>query len=300
MGAQLTDSLPSIRSAAAEPVVNTTIVFEQDQTERFAFTAPCSSPTTYGFKVPDGAGVAGLIVTINHCGEEANSHSGPRWKCSSSCEDGWEAPGFDDSAWLQAASLGVNGNPPWSHHEVSDGAYWIWNSESGQHGVQDDKGFEHDDRQACCRYVSDHRPINCNAARMRYTHDYLLITQCGGSQEEMGGGSCGGEVTSFHNNDGLGSQGYSGAWTHFTATGEASGYIWHSEMCTAQGTDWVQQDCIGCEGQMHVTGVGDFEVSVNGFILTSGQDWTRTHSLTFNSSCWEPTVYAVRSVVPAP
>jgi hypothetical protein len=43
--------------------------------------------------------------------------------------------------------------------------------------VTDDKGFEHDDRQACCRYVSDHTAIDCNAARMRYTKDYLSITQ---------------------------------------------------------------------------------------------------------------------------
>ena len=99
---------------------------------------------------------------------------------------------------------------------------------------------------------------------------------------------------------GYGNSSRSGGFRHFSEYGLREGRIWHSEMCTAQGTDWVQQDCIGCEGQMHVTGVGDFEVSVNGFILTSGQDWTRTHSLTFNSSCWEPTVYAVRSVVPAP
>ena len=110
--------------------------------------------------------------------------------------------------------------------------------------MQDDKGFEHDDRQACCRYVSDHRPINCNAARMRYTTDYLSITQCGGSVEEMGGGSCGGQVTSWHNNDGLGSQGYAASWNHYMETGQASGYIWHSELCNPDGTDIVaNQQC---------------------------------------------------------
>ena len=54
-------------------------------------------------------GWAGLIATINHCGEEANTHSGPRWKCSSSCEDGWEGVGFDDSGWPVASNLGING-----------------------------------------------------------------------------------------------------------------------------------------------------------------------------------------------
>ena len=86
------------------------------------------------------------------------------------------AQGFNDSSWPTASNLGVNGNPPWSKHEVSDLAYWIWNGEGGQHGVQDDQGFEHDDRQACCRYVSDHRPINCNAARK--THDHCWHLGC--------------------------------------------------------------------------------------------------------------------------
>ena len=44
--------------------------------------------------------------------------------------------------------------------------------------MEDDKGVEHDGRQMCCRYSSDHQAVNCNAARMRYTDDYLSITQC--------------------------------------------------------------------------------------------------------------------------
>ena len=55
-----------------------------------------------------------LISTINHCGEVINT--GPsRWKCSSSCDSGWEAVGFDDSAWPEAIQIGVNGNPPCKH-----------------------------------------------------------------------------------------------------------------------------------------------------------------------------------------
>jgi hypothetical protein len=101
-----------------------------------------------------------------------------RWKCASSCDKGWETSEFDDSAWLPAADGGVNGSPPWSKHEVSESAHWIWNAETGTHGVEDDKGYEHDSRKMCCRYTSDHVAINCNAARMKYTEQYLAITQC--------------------------------------------------------------------------------------------------------------------------
>ena len=263
---------------------------------------------TDGFKVPDGAGVAGLIATINHCGEEANTHAGPRWKCSSTCEDGWEASGFDDSSWPTASNLGVNGNPPWSKHEVSDLAYWIWNGEGGQHGVQDDQGFEHDDRQACCRYVSDHRPINCNAARMRYTQDYLSITQCGYDNmiwDNQGGAG------QWCNQDGLGSQGYDAAYAHFTRQGQSSGYIWHSELCNLDGSDIiVNQECSvnlnedgswgsGAQTCGNVQGVAYFAVDngydfyVNDEHIGSGNDWTTTDRHTFEASCDENTVYGI-------
>jgi hypothetical protein len=101
-----------------------------------------------------------------------------RWKCSSSCDKNWETISFDDTAWLPAADAGVNGSPPWSKHEVSEKAHWIWNSETGTHGIDTDKGYEHDGRKMCCRYNSDHTAVNCNAARMRYTTEYLSITQC--------------------------------------------------------------------------------------------------------------------------
>jgi hypothetical protein len=120
--------------------------------------------------------------------------------------------------------MGPNGTPPWQHHEVSDTAYWIYNSEGGTHGVQDDHGYDHDDRQACCRYTSTHIPIDCNAARNRYTLDYLSNTQCGFH------GSCGTATGGWANNDGMGSQGRSAAFNHFNQQGKASGYIWHSEL----------------------------------------------------------------------
>ena len=155
--------------------VDETSAGQWDQTERFAFTAPCASPTTYAFKVNDQAGGAMLISTINHCGEVINT--GPaRWKCSSSCDSGWEASGFDDSSWPYALSMGINGNPPYGKYEVDDNADFIWHGETGQNGVLgNDDAFDHDERLACCRYVSDHQPINCNAARSKFTSNLLLL-----------------------------------------------------------------------------------------------------------------------------
>ena len=289
--------------------IGDTSVDQWDQTERFAFTAPCASPTTYAFEVTDDTGAAMLIATINHCGEVSNTNPA-RWKCSSSCEDGWEASGFDDSAWPFATSMGVNGNPPYSRHEVDDDAYYIWNSELGQHGVLgDDKGFDHDNRMACCRYVSDHRAINCNAARMRYTQDYLAITQCGYDNMIWDNQ---GDSGQWCNQDGLGNQGYDAAYAHFTQTGEASGYIWHSELCNPDGSDIVvDQDCSievagegeeGNSGQVTcgaVHGIAYFAVDngydfyVNDEHIGSGNDWTTTDRFTFEASCDENTVYGI-------
>ena len=181
----------------------------------------------------------------------------------------------------------------------------IWNGEGGDHGVTDDKGFEHDDRQACCRYTSTHNPINCNAARNKYTEDYLSITQCGYH------GSCGREVNGWANNDGLGSQGYDAAWAHYSQTGKSAGYIWHSDLCNPDGTDIiVTQDCSlhvnkdggwgsGAAECGNVHGIAYFAVDngydfwVNDQLVGSGNDWTTTDRHTFEASCDENTVYGI-------
>eukprot|EP01045_Picozoa_sp_COSAG04_P042798 COSAG04_NODE_13700_length_595_cov_0.766129_2_plen_94_part_01 len=93
-----------------------------------------------------------LIATINHCGEESDTNPST-WKCSSSCDEGCEASGFDDSAWPKATSLGINGLYLNLKYEVSDNAYFIYNAEQGEQGVFTDLGFDHDERVACCRYV---------------------------------------------------------------------------------------------------------------------------------------------------
>ena len=132
------------------------------------------------------------------------------WKCSTTCESGWEQPGFDDSAWPVSTDAGINGVDPvndphnhalhahpsfmtfrstacsvhgtdrgiavvlqWGIREVSPDAHWIWSQGTGVAEWQNgDPADTTDDNHACCRFTSDHVPINCNAARQRYVADY--------------------------------------------------------------------------------------------------------------------------------
>jgi hypothetical protein len=112
-------------------------------------------------------------------------------------------------------------------------------------------------------------------------------------------------------NDGLGSQGYDAAYAHFTQTGEASGYLWHSELCNPDGTDIVlTQDC-----SVHVNDDGSFgsgaaecgevhgiaylsvdngyDFYVNGDKIGSGSNWKQTDRHTFAAGCDDTTVYAI-------
>ena len=73
---------------------------------------------------------------------------------------------------------------------------------------------------------------------VRYTQDYLSITQCG--YDNMMWDNAG-DSGDWCNNDGLGSQGYDAAYAHFSSTGEASGYIWHSEVSSQESTS-----CLWC------------------------------------------------------
>ena len=95
-------------------------------------------------------------------------------------------------------------------------------NESAPSSIQADKT---DDNHACCRYVSDHKPINCNAARQRYTSDYLDVQLA-----NSGHTSCAGQYTSCP-----GSGVY--AYSHFMQQGMADHRVWHSELCKADGTD---------------------------------------------------------------
>ena len=280
--------------------VGKTTVAQWDLTERFSFKASCSKRSAYAIEVYDGAGVAGAIATISHCGEQIST-SPKRWKCSSTCSKGWTGVSFDDSKWKFAQDAGVNGSPPWRKHEVSNDAHWIWGQEKTGHGIHKDFGYKHGQRRMCCRYVSDHKPINCNAARVRYTSDYLSITQC----TTVGQKYC--------RYDGQGNQGYSSALTHFEQTGEKSGYMWHSELCNLDGSDIVlDRDCkivkqkngawgSGAAKCGEVHGIAYFAVDdsyklfVNGKKVGQGHSWTHTDRHVFSAPCNKPTVYGIEA-----
>lgn len=275
-------------------------------TGAYTFLAPCTEPTVFAIEGFDTGGMASVLAEINHCGQ--TFVTGSNWKCSPVEYDGWDLPGFDDSEWPAAADGGANGVSPWGKRpQISGRARWIWTTDVAE-DIQSvtRQIFDLPTRRPTvfCRWVEVNTPKFCPAAQRAYWNDHEDVrvntlqtfsvaelctccddcTCCSPGCETAG--TCG-----------YGNSTQNGGFRHFSEYGLREGRIWHSEMCNADGTDLVQQNCIGCQGQMHVTGVGDFEVSVNGFILASGQDWTRTHSLTFNASCWEPTVYAIRSVL---
>ena len=158
--------------------------------------------------------------------------------------------GFDDSSWPQATDLGANGADPWGIQEVSGDARFIWSAELNSAS------------RACCRMQTNHVPINCNAARQRYTMDYIDVH--------------------------LANQ-Y--AYSHFTQQGQAGGRIWHSELCMPDGSD---RDASTDEnGQIHMAVDNGYTVYVNGQELGSAEDWTTTDTYTFTASCEQPTVYGI-------
>ena len=69
----------------------------------------------------------GIIASIPSRGFFTNE----LWKCTindGSLPANWMDPDFDDSAWPQAVSRGVNGVWPWNDHtsEIGIYAHWIW------------------------------------------------------------------------------------------------------------------------------------------------------------------------------
>jgi hypothetical protein len=206
-------------------------------TNTFEFQAPCNTPTTYAVDGSDASGVSAFIGDINHCGAEIQTLPA-KWKCSTECPDGWEAVGFDDSAWETAVDAGINGVEPWGATDVSPDAHWIWTDATEQ---GDDGGWSEQSDRACCRYESDHRAINCHAARTRYLHDY------------MNGGAVNYQDTS----------GDEYAYSQYTQTGQAQGYIWHSELCNEDGSD-VDHDFDAATGQVHISVDNGYHFYVNG------------------------------------
>ena len=152
--------------------IGQTTIREWATTLTFDFRAQCDKPTVYAIDGRDKAGVAAVIGDVNHCGEAIQTLPN-RWKCSTTCPAGWQSESFDDSKWASAVDAGINGVAPWGHTDVSPSAHWIWTAATSK--GKDGKWKDNGDR-ACCRYKSDHRPINCNAARKRYSLDYPDVT----------------------------------------------------------------------------------------------------------------------------
>ena len=117
-----------------------------------------------------------------------------RWKCiASDLPNGapipqeFMYPDFDDSAWQTATNFGRNGahedlrlgdtdvsgmayfDQRKSADEIGPDAQWIWTSD----GTEDPQhpGSAHDD--VVCRFVSQHKAINCDSASARYRSDYV-------------------------------------------------------------------------------------------------------------------------------
>jgi hypothetical protein len=184
-----------------------------------------------------------------------------------------------------------------------------------------DLGYEHDARRSCCRYTSDHNPINCDAARKRYTKDYLVINECATDNcEGRDGNGCGANYCSMATTGpgmshtgaaGGGAAGTSVAYNHFRSTGEAAGYIWHSELCNADGSDILLQqecsvkkqaddswgsgvaECGEVHGQAHIDADDGYHLFINGVAVGDGEDYTQVDAYTFDAGCDTPTVYAI-------
>ena len=172
------------------------------------FTASCDTPTVYAIDGTDTGGIASLMLDVNHCGEAILSSTA--WKCNQ-FDDGnplpkdWKSVGFDDSAWPSAGDAGDNGVQPWGRRlDISDEAHWMW--------TQDPNGHDH----VYCRYVSQHKPLNCPAASARYWADYRDVASYDGGYEQ--------------------SLGYDG-FDHYMHYGRGEGRTWHSELCEEDGTN---------------------------------------------------------------
>ena len=241
------------------------------QTETFEFNAPCSEPTVYAVDGSDAAGVSAFIGDINHCGQAIQTLPN-KWKCSTDCPSGWEMVGFDDSSWPVAVDAGINGVDPWGPTDVSPDAHWIWTDSTTQ---GKDGGWSEQSDRACCRYETDHRAINCNAARMRYIHDYL-----------------GAAASVSNQNYNAATSGDEYAYSQYVQTGQHSGYIWHSELCNEDGSD-VDHDFDDATGQVHICGDDGYHFYVNEEEIGSHEDWRTVQGHTFTASCDTPTIYAI-------
>ena len=243
----------------------------------------CNQDNVYAVEGTNTGGGAGFIGDITHCGREITTIAA-RWKCSTECPDGWEAQGFDDSAWEIATDFGPNGDNFGGPREVDSEAHWIWADTGTQDGASctGKSDCAHPDNEhACCRYTTTgSRRINCNAARMRYQEDYLQISAC---HNTGGATNANGQYCNYDNQY---------AYTHFLQNGEAAGFIWHDELCNEDGTD-VAMALTDHVGSVAVTADNGYHLYINGQEVGSGENWHNTDVYTFDAPCDSPTVYAI-------
>ena len=215
-----------------------------------------------------------------------------RWKCiASDLPNGapipqeFMYPDFDDSAWQTATNFGRNGahedlrqgdtdlsgmayfDQRKSADEIGPDAQWIWTSD----GTEDPQhpGSAHDD--VVCRFVSQHKAINCDSASARYRADYG-VESCEGAGAVSPDKNC-------------------APFQHFNERGKALGRIWHSELCeedctyTRAAFDWVDATMsppmqLGDDSQQEIDLPFPFpfygqiktkaSISANGFLTFSG------------------------------
>ena len=86
----------------------------------------------------DRGTVADVRFTVDGAAQTVISDAS--WRATSTLTAGWHLPGFDDSAWPAAVSLGAVGIPPWGavFSTLAPGsvAEWIWTYDSGPVAVK--------------------------------------------------------------------------------------------------------------------------------------------------------------------
>jgi len=62
---------------------------------------------------PNPAGLLGMLVLTYADGTQTNIQMDATWKAANTLQKGWNLPGFNDSAWVNALVLGTYGISPW-------------------------------------------------------------------------------------------------------------------------------------------------------------------------------------------
>jgi hypothetical protein len=104
-----------------------------DWTRSSSYSAALQSGTNVlAVKGIDAGGVAAVIAELAWPGASAVTDA--TWKVSTTAPTGWQATGFNDSAWPVATSYGQYGVGPWSKGVLgfpsASTAKWIWSADN--------------------------------------------------------------------------------------------------------------------------------------------------------------------------